>query len=224
MRSRLLLLFLLLCTPSLAQPLEGQISYAGQDVPILVFLPEGYTKGQTPPLMVTLPPGPGTADMVRGNLSSYWLSEGLRRGYIVVAPEIFGRSLDQDPGRFTDDLFRWLAGRITFDRRNVVLTGQSNGGIGAFHLAAARPNEFKALLVLPGQFIGKESQLSALRGKPVWMLVGENDDPERWGGPVQQTFEQLNKYRAKAKLDVLPGQGHVFRVSPASLYDWLDEQ
>ena len=56
------------------------------------------------------------------------------------------------------------------------------------------------------------------------MLVGENDDPERWGGPVQQTFNQLTKYRAKVKLDVLPGQGHVFRVAPASLYDWLDAQ
>ena len=85
MKNRLLFIFLLLFCPSLAQPLEGKISYQGQDVPILVFLPEGYTKGQTPPLMVTLPPGPGTADMVRGNLCSYWLSEGLRRGYIVVA-------------------------------------------------------------------------------------------------------------------------------------------
>ena len=218
------LFFVLLFATAWSQPLEGSFSYQGQDVPVKVFLPDTYSKGQPPPLMVTLPPGPGNADMVNANLNNYWLKEGLRRGYVVVAPEIFGRSLDQDPGRFTDDLFRWLSGRLTFDRRNVVLTGQSNGGIGAFHLATSRPNQFKALIVLPGQYTGQMTKLSSLRNKPIWMLVGEKDDPARWAEPVQETYEQLKKYRAKVRLDVLPGQGHVFRVQPSVLYDWLEAQ
>lgn len=223
MLKHIVLCLLVLTMTAQAEKLEGVITYGGAEVPLTVFLPESYIRGQTPPLMLTLPPGPGNADMVRSNLGNFWLQEGLRRGYIVVAPEIFGRSLDQDPGRFVDDLVKWLAGRLTYDRRNVVLTGQSNGGIGAFHLATARPHQFKALLVIPGQYIGEYKNLARLQGKPIWMMVGEKDDPERWLAPVKKTYEELKKYNAKVKLDVLPGQGHVFGVRADALYDWLDK-
>ena len=46
-----------------AEKLEGVITYGGADVPLTVFLPENYTRGQTLPLMITLAPGPWNADM-----------------------------------------------------------------------------------------------------------------------------------------------------------------
>ena len=127
---------ILLTMTAQAEQLEGVIHYGGAEVPVTVFLPENYVRGQTPPLMLTLAPGPGNADMVRANLGNFWLQEGLRRGYIVVAPEIFGRSLDRDPGRFVDDLFKWLGGSLTYDsigkRRGPIRKNDDIGTL-AFH-------------------------------------------------------------------------------------------
>lgn len=223
--SRWSVLFILaLISPLAAEPIQGSVRHGQQEIPVAAYAPESYQKGQTPPVLITLPPGPGTADMVGANLSNYWLAEGLKRGYIVVAPQIFGRSLDRDAGTFTDNLFRWLDGRLTYDRRKVVLTGQSNGGIGTFYMATTRPQRFLALLVLPGQHLGKPADLQKLRGKPIWMIVGEQDDPERWLKPCQGTFETLQQAGAKVKLDVAKGQGHVPSLPASLLFDWLDLQ
>ncbi|MBI3924021.1 MAG: hypothetical protein HY319_00620 [Armatimonadetes bacterium] len=221
----LLLLMLLLAGPGLAQqPVQGELRLGQNRVPVTVFAPDGYQRGETPPVLVTLPPGPGDASMVQANLQNYWWKEGLARGYLVVAPEIFGRSLDRDAGAFVDRLFGWLDGQFTYDRRRVALTGQSNGGIGAFYLAVARPQRFGCVLVIPGQYLGDPGDLRTLRGKPVWMLLGEQDDPERWLEPSKATFAALQSAGARAKLDVLQKQGHVPRVAPARLYDWIDAQ
>jgi predicted esterase len=223
MRLYLWLLFFSLLTAAVANPVQGSFSYAGKDVPVTMYFPQNYKKGQSPPLMVTLPPGPGNADMVKANLSNYWLQEGLRRGYVIVAPEIFGRDLERGANQFTEALFRWVSARATYDRRSVALTGQSNGGIGAFYLAVAQPHRFTAMLVLPGQYLGEPKNLSKLRGKRILMLVGEKDDPDRWLSPVESTAKALQKYSAKVDLQVLPGQGHVPRLNPTSLYDWLEK-
>lgn len=222
---RWLLITLLLLSPAAAQETVTDTIRFGKDkrsVPLTVLTPPGYTRGKTPPVVITLPPGPGTADMVTVNLRNYWATEGMRRGYIVVAPEIFGRSLDTEAGAFVDAVFAWMDGRLTYDRRRVALIGQSNGGIGALFSAVARPNRFSGVLVLPGQFLGKPAELGALRGKSVWMLVGADDDPDRWLEPVKATAAALQTSGAKVRLDVLEGQGHVPALDPRALYNWID--
>lgn len=223
MRLTLLLFFFAVVTAAQADPVQGRFKYAGKEVPVTMFLPPDYQKGQTPPLMVTLPPGPGNADMVKANLSNYWLSEGMKRGFIIVAPEIFGRNLKDGGKPFAQALFAWVSARATYDRRRVVLTGQSNGGIGAFYMAVASPQSFSAILTVPGQYLGDAKDLGKLRGKRILMLVGEQDDPERWLAGVKATARTLKKYGAKVELQVLAGQGHVPRLSPATLYDWLEK-
>lgn len=221
---RLSCLLLLLSTLAFADPIEECFRFQGSPVDVSIYLPQGYTKGDRPPVLVTLPPGPGNADMVKANLSNYWLAEGLKRGYIVVAPEIFGRSLEKNAGMFVERLFNRLSNNATYDKQRVYLTGQSNGGIGSFYLAVARPHRFKKILVVPGQYLGPAKNLSKLKGKPILMLVGEKDEPTRWLEPVRETAKTLEKYGAKVQLKELTGQGHVPRVRPAQLFDWLEKR
>ncbi len=225
MRVLTFILMMFLFAPAWAQEaLTDIVSYGreGKSFPVTVLLPPEAVRTGTPRVMITLPPGPGDAQMVKSNLSNYWAAEGLRRGYIVVAPEVFGRSLDQDADKFTDALFSWMDKNFRYDRTKVVLSGQSNGGIGAFFMAVARPARFAGVCVIPGQYLGQPGRLSALRGKPVWMIVGANDYPERWLTPVRETYQTLQKFQARVKLDEIPNQGHVPAVQPSSLYDWFE--
>ncbi|MCE7875192.1 hypothetical protein DYH09_33175 [bacterium CPR1] len=86
----------------------------------------------------------------------------------------------------------------------------------------ARPSKFRAIVVIPGQYLGDVCDLEKLRGKPVWMLLGSQDDPGRWLEPTRMTAEALKKGGARVELEVLEGQGHVPAVAASRLYDWID--
>ncbi len=71
-------------------------------------------------------------------------------------------------------VFAWMDENLQYDKQRVTLAGQSNGGLGAFFVARMQPERFQSIVVLPGAF-GAEGSLDMLRGKPIWLLVGERD-------------------------------------------------
>lgn len=173
------------------------------------------------PVVVALPWGAGSADLVEGFIGQYWLTEPAARGYYVVSPEIRGPALDGTAGQILPALFDWMNDELSIDLDKVVLVGASNGGRGAFFAAIAAPDRFKALLTLPGRYQGTPDRLARLSGMPIWMIVGELDTS--WVTATRETVTALEAQGITAEVDVVPGQGHVMALDPVQLMDWLDE-
>ena len=186
---------------------------------LTVIYPESYDLDSKHPVIFALPPGPGTPEMVDAILRNYWEDEGGVRGYVMVSPAVLGRSLEERAGDVLGRIFEWMDENVSYDTSRVTLVGQSNGGLGAFHAARAQPERFASIVVMPGGF-GGEGFLDQLKGKPVWLLVGERDTV--WVQLSERTRDLLSLAGAEPTLTVVPGQGHVFRFSPRRLYDWIE--
>ncbi len=172
------------------------------------------------PVILALPWGAGTAQLVEGFVGSYWLTEPARRGYYVVAPEVRGSNLSRTADEVLSALFSWMDAELDYDAQRVALVGASNGGSGAFFAALAQPDRFAAIMTLPGQYSGPAEDLAVLRDKPIYFLVGQRD--ESWLGMTEETRAALESQGIASGLRVLGGQGHVLRIDPSLLLDWID--
>lgn len=199
-----------------------RVSYgAGKTVDVFVIRPVGYVDGVAYPVVVALPWGGGTADLVLSLVDRYWDTEAPARGYIVVAPEVLGPSLDTEAEALIPAIFDWLGSTLSYDPSRVVLTGASNGGRGVFHAAIAHPDRFAALIGMPGEYRGSGEDLAGLSGKRAWLLVGEAD--AGWRGSSEGTRDLLEAQGVETELEVLAGQGHVLSIAQTRLMDWIDE-
>ena len=193
----------------------------GFSLRLTVIVPTVYVESQSYPVIFALPPGPGDPGMVDAILNNYWKDEGDRRGYIMVSPTILGRSLETKGTDVLNAVFAWMDENLHYDKQRVTLAGQSNGGLGAFFVARMQPERFQSIVVVPGAF-GAEGSLDMLRGKPIWLLVGELDT--QWVRLSERTRHLLMLGGAEPKLTIVPGQGHVFRYPPDVLYYWIELQ
>lgn len=198
-----------------------QVSYDQSQVSVAVLRPDNYSPTGNHPVVVALPWGGGTADLVLGLIATYWSEEAPARGYIVVAPEILGSSLETEAAAFIPALFAWMDDNLSYDASRVVLTGASNGGRGVFFTAAVASDRFGALIGMPGSYAGDGDALAGLSGKPTWLMVGEFDTG--WLASTESTRSLLEAQGAVVTLDVLPGQGHVLTVPQSQLMDWIDD-
>jgi predicted peptidase len=215
------------CTSSIdaaEDPLQvewARVSYGQNQVNVAVLRPDGYSPTGNHPVVVALPWGSGTADLVLGLVATYWSEEAPARGYIVVAPEILGSSLETEAADFIPALFAWMDSNLSYDASRVVLTGASNGGRGIFFVAAVASDRFGAVIGMPGSYAGDGDALAGLNGKPAWLMVGEFDTG--WLASSETTRSLLEAQGAIVTLDVLPGQGHVLSVPQSQLMDWIDD-
>lgn len=194
---------------------------AGTQVNVAVFTPEGYSDSGSHPLILALPWGAGTRDLTLGMVDAYWNREASRRGYVVIAPAILGSSLATEADDFLPALFSWLDEHVSYDPERVVVVGASNGGRGVFHAVTSDPARFAAAIGMPGSYSGPTEALEPFAGKPVWLMVGEMD--RGWQERTATTATALEAAGITPRVNVIRGQGHVLRVDPRMLMDWLDE-
>jgi pimeloyl-ACP methyl ester carboxylesterase len=187
---------------------------------MVVVTPDLVTPGVPAPLIFLLPPGPGDLSMVDAFLENYWLEEANRRGYVLVSPAVMGRSLETAAYDVLDAAFEWIEENVSYDKDRVVLAGQSNGGLGAFHALRVHPDWFSSMIVMPGGYGGSGS-LEMLTGKPILLAVGEQD--AGWVQLAHSTRDLLRLADARPRLDVVPGAGHVFPYDPEDLFDWMEQ-
>lgn len=201
---------------------EAEIAYGPEGakrVKLTTILPRGYDAKKAYPAILALPPGDGSAEMVKAALA-LWGREASGRGYVVVAPEIQGARLEGEAADLVPALFAWLDRSVSYDRARVALAGVSNGGLGVFFAAAAHPDRFRALLALPGGFAGPPEKLEPLKGKPVRIVVGERD--EEWRVLADRTKAALEKAGARCRVDVRKGEGHFLKLEAKELLDWIE--
>lgn len=185
-----------------------------------VVKPAIWTPESSLPVIVALPPGTGDLNMVNAFLRNYWLEEADRRGYIIVSPTVMGRNLEMTARDVLDTAFGWMDENVSYDRSRMVLAGQSNGGLGAFHVARVRPQWFTSVIVMPGGY-GGQGTLDMLTGKHVLLAVGETDT--NWVQLTHTTRDLLRLSGAEPRVDVVPGAGHVFPYPPEALFDWIEQ-
>ena len=192
---------------------------SGFQFTMAVITPTIWTPNTNLPVIFALPPGSGDMTMVNAFLSNYWFREADRRGYIIVSPAVVGRSLEESAGEVLDAALDWMDEKISYDPQRMSLVGQSNGGLGAFHVARGRPALFTSIVVMPGGYRG-QGDLKMLVGKPVLLIVGEQDT--NWVQLTQSTSDLLALGGAQPEVDIVPGAGHVFPYPPEDLFIWIE--
>lgn len=119
--------------------------------------------------------------------------------------------------------------RFNIDENRVYLTGLSMGGYGAWHLAAAYPDLFAAVVPICGGMIHDKDvseQIKGLKDMPIWIFHGAKDEAV----PVENSkelYDALKKLGGNVKITIYPDLGHdswtVTYDNPA-LYKWLLKQ
>jgi poly(3-hydroxybutyrate) depolymerase len=192
-----------------ASVLEKSMHVAGVDVQYKVVLPDGYDAAKAYPAILVMGGGPQTMDTVDRTLERNFTAEAQRRGYLVVAPAAPDGQLFFERGEriFPEFLKAVLRDYHVVDGKFHV-AGPSNGGIAAFHVAAANPDYFLSVTAYPGYlWQPSNAKLLALAKMCVYMYVGENDE-YRWHDEMKREAELLKSHGTVASYTVEKGQPH----------------
>lgn len=220
---------------AVAQP-EGQetrtVTIDGTNVRYHFVTPDGFTPGETHPVLLVLPPAGGSASDANDALDGFFRSEGRANDWVTIgaiAPynstTRMSRLFHLGAEDLIPPLLEMISQDVTFEGGKVHLAGLSNGGVGAFRVATLYPELFHSLLVLPGQAREEDlARIGNLQSMPVRMYVGENED-EPDMEQVQATAAALDDAGVMSELIVVPGDGHrIPSLSGEELFDWLNMQ
>lgn len=186
---------LLLPASSYAQDAGGFAAHLyrsaeGRVMPYRLFVPAGYGKGSSYPLVVWLHGGGGRGSdnlkqLTGGNLagSRVWTRAESLSKYpcLVVAPQCAEGEMWTTVDRaeptgqllLAVEIVEDLQRRLGVDERRIYVAGQSMGGFGAWSLMASYPRRFAAAVPVCGG--GDESKARALARENVWAFHGELD-------------------------------------------------
>jgi poly(3-hydroxybutyrate) depolymerase len=192
-----------------ASVLARSIHVAGVDVQYKVVLPDGYDAQMSYPAILVMGGGPQTMDTVDRTLERNFRAEAERRGYIVVAPAAPEGALFFDRGaRIFPEFLKAVLRDYRIADGKFHVAGPSNGGIAAFHVAAANPDYFLSVTAYPGYLWQPTTdKLLALTKMCVYLYVGENDD-YRWHDEMRREAEFLSSRGTVAHYTVEKGQPH----------------
>lgn len=181
----------------------------GTPVQYAVALPDGFDAKKTYPAILALPPDRQGNRAVRAGLSRIWEAEAKRRGYIVISPVAPDKQLFFQGGEriFPEFLDRMLK-MFPVQGEQFHLTGISNGGRSAFHIAQRHPKYFRSPTVLPGfpPPPVDPKNLAKLKNMKIQMYVGEND--QGWRRRMVAAKAELDRLGVVARFEIMPGQGH----------------
>jgi len=197
-------------TPTLrAEVLEKTKKVAGTTVHYKVVLPTGYDAAKAYPAILALGGGPQTMNTVDSVLSRNFRSEAEKRGYIVVAPAAPDDQLFFEEGaRIFPDFLKDILTEYKIQDGKFHIAGPSNGGIAAFHVAAANPQYFLSVTAFPGyMWEPSQAKLQAISKMCVFMYVGELDQ-YMWHDEMKKEAEFLRSKGTVATYTVEKGQPH----------------
>jgi len=223
--------------PTLAEPptlLEtderGNMYYSMQinntSLQYAVILPNNFDANNSYPILLALPPGAQSREMVDVGLSSYWEIEAKRRGWIVLSPVApNGTLFFKGSEAFLPEFLDRTAAQYPPEDGMYHIAGISNGGISAFRIALNNPERFKSIMAIPG-FPPTDDELNnldALKDKPIAMFVGQNDSSS-WVKRMEQTEQALIDVGAQVTFEIVPNEGHVIRslAGGEKLFDLLE--
>ena len=177
---------------------------------LLSYEVAGRTDTRGPrPVLLALPPGDQSRDMVAAGHRLYWKAEAERLGWTVISPiapegeVLHGANLQR-----VMELVDHLEKTYDVEYGRVHVAGVSNGGRTGLQLALEHADRFASLSLLPGMRAGLEpKELPALARLPLAMYVGGDDTD--WLGPMKRMATELTKLgHPPARFTVFEGEGH----------------
>ena len=214
--------------PIRAELLEKTRKVAGATVSYKVVLPSGYDPAKTYPAILAFGGGPQTMNTVDSVLSRNFRAEAEKRGYIVVAPAAPNDQLFfEDGARIFPEFLKMILADYKIQDGKFHIAGPSNGGIAAFHVAAANPQYFLSITAFPGyMWEPSAAKLQAISKMCVFMYVGEND-PYMWHAEMKKEAEWLRSKGTVARYTVEKGQPHrmatLADANAGRLFDGFEE-
>jgi poly(3-hydroxybutyrate) depolymerase len=211
-----------------ADVLEKTKKVGGVTVQYKVVLPAGYDATKTYPGIIALGGGPQTMNTVEGTLSRNFRAEADKRGYIVVAPAApDGQLFFENGARIFPEFLKMILDDYKIQDGKFHIAGPSNGGIAAFHVAAANPQYFTSITAFPGyMWQSTPAKLQAISKMCVFMYVGESDE-YRWHNEMKREAEVLRSQGAVARYTVEKGQPHRLETlagaNASRLFDGFEE-
>jgi poly(3-hydroxybutyrate) depolymerase len=183
---------MLLIQPLRADVREQAKDVGGTTVHYKIVLPNGYDPAKAYPAILALSGGPQTMNTVDGILDRNFRAEAEKRGYIVVAPAAPDGDLFFEEGdRIFPEFLKMILADYKIRDNKLHIAGPSNGGIAAFHVAAANPQYFLSVTAFPGyMWEPSAAKLQAISKICVFMYVGELD-PYMWHGEMKKEAEFL---------------------------------
>ena len=214
--SRLIPLAVVLAASSLVatQPLHAELidmtkKVAGTTIHYKVVLPNGYDPGKAYPGILALGGGPQTMNTVDSILMRNFRDEAEKRVYIVVAPAApDGQLFFEGGARIVPEFLKMILADYKVQEGKFHIAGPSNGGIAAFHVAAANPQYFLSVTAFPGyMWEPSAARLQAISKMCVFMYVGELDQ-YMWHDEMKKEAEFLRSKGTLARYTVEKGQPH----------------
>jgi poly(3-hydroxybutyrate) depolymerase len=195
--------------PVRAEVLDNTKQIGGVTVHYKVVLPAGYDRSKEYPAILAFGGGPQTMNTVDNILNRNFRAEAEKRGYIVVAPAAPNGELFFDDGaRIFPEFLKVILAEYRIQGGKFHIGGPSNGGIAAFHVAAANPQYFLSVTAFPGyMWQPSRGKLEAISQMCVFMYVGETDE-YRWHDEMEREAEFLRSKGTLARYTVERGQPH----------------
>jgi len=214
--------------PLHAELFEKTSKISGMTVHYKVVLPNGYDRAKAYPAILALGGGPQNMNTVDSILNRNFRSEAEKRGYIVVAPAAPDDQVFFENGsRIFPEFLKMILADYKIQDNKFHVAGPSNGGIAAFHIAAANPQYFLSVTAFPGyMWQPSPSRLQAISKMCVFMYVGELDE-YMWHDEMKAEAEYLRSRGTVARYTVEMGQPHRLEtlagVNAGRLFDGFEE-
>ena len=214
--------------PLRAELLEKTRNVGGTNVHYKVVLPNGYDPAKAYPGILAFGGGQQTMNVVDNVLNRNFRAEAEKRGYIVVAPAAQDDQLFfEDGARIFPEFLKVILADYKIQDNKFHIAGPSNGGIAAFHIAAANPQYFVSVTAFPGyMWEPSVAKLQAISKMCVFMYVGELDE-YMWHGEMKKEAEFLRSKGTVARYTVEKGQPHrldtLAGANAGRLFDGFEE-
>jgi predicted peptidase len=205
----LFVLLALYSQPACAEVLAKSKKVGSDTVNYKVVLPNGFDPAKTYPAILALGGGPQTMNTVDSVLDRNLRAEAEKRGYIVIAPAAPNGDLFFEGGdRIFPEFLKQILADYKIQENKFHIAGPSNGGIAAFHVAAANPQYFLSVTAFPGyMWRPSTAKLQSISKMCVFMYVGELDE-YMWHGEMKKETEWLASHGTVARYTVEKGQPH----------------
>lgn len=207
----------------------------GTTMPYLLFVPEGYDKTKSYPLVLWLHGG-GT----RGNDLKLLLAHGNEHGIgflaradnqarypsFILAPQcppnrFWGDSESAQPSaelRMVLEILDKVGQDYSVDSRRLYVMGMSLGGYGTWDIITRRPTTFAAAVPICGG--GNPSKASLIAKTPIWAFHGDEDEMVNVS-ESQRMIAALKKAGGQPRYSEYKGVGHNSWVRAFQEHDFL---
>ena len=191
---------------------QGIVEIGGRSVEYMVTIPEGFSVGDTAPVLLALPPGGQDLEITRNAHNAVYHGQALSLGWVVVSPAAPGGDLFfNGGGEVLPGFVDWIEAWVTPEGGAPHLAGISNGGISAFRFAGENPDRIQSLIAFPGfpESDDDKQALAELSGIPIRMHVGGTD--AGWISRMQEAENLIVSAGGNVRLATYAGEGHVIQ-------------